>query len=290
LLSRRSCIGGGLAILASTQIAKAWSLPTRFPVGVQLYSVGDQLQRDVPGTLKRLKAIGYQRVETAGLARLTARQFRTQLDAAGLICKSTHLQALADRELNVLFDDAHALGAGFVVSSAIFAPGSAAAPDAEDYRVMAGHINDLASKAKRSELQYAYHNHNFEFRKLKTGQTGYDVLLDRFDPALVSLEMDCGWVVEGGYRPADLFARYPGRYSMLHIKDFAGGDRVVTSLAPGERPQGTELGRGHIDYKPILAAAAKAGIHDFYVEQEPPFPDMKPLEAMEVDFDYLAAL
>jgi sugar phosphate isomerase/epimerase len=74
---------------------------------------------------------------------------------------------------------------------------------------------------------------------------------------------------------------------MLHIKDFVAGSKVSTSLAAGERPQGTELGRGHIDYKPILQAAAKTGVEYIYVEQEPPFVDMTAMEAAKVDYDYL---
>jgi sugar phosphate isomerase/epimerase len=155
---------------------------------------------------------------------------------------------------------------------------------------MADRLNDLGRKAKVAGLQYAYHNHNFEFRKLDGDRIGYDVLLKYTDPALVAFEPDCGWMAAAEYNPIEYFRQYPGRYRMLHIKDFVATKGPSTSLAKDERPQGTELGRGHIDYKPILLAAAKAGIHDYYVEQEPPFLDMSALAAVKVDYQYLRTL
>lgn len=261
-------------------------LPAGLPIGLQLYSVGDDLQRDVPGTLRQVRAIGYKRVETAGFAGLTARAFRAQLDQARLVCPSTHLP-VGNHELEPLFEDAHTVGAEYVVSSALF---SSKSQTLDDYLGMADRLNDLGRKAKDAGLQYAYHNHNFEFRKLDGDRIGYDVLLKRTDPELVAFELDCGWMVAAGYSPVEYFRQYPGRYRMLHVKDFVATKGPSTSLAKDERPQGTELGRGHIDYKPILLAAAEAGIHDYYVEQEPPFLDMSALAAVKVDYQYLRAL
>ena len=285
LLSRRKFVQSGVAAIGARAV---WALPARVPIGLQLYSVGAELQKDVPGTLRQLRAIGYERVETAGLAGLTAKAFRAQLDAAGLVCPSSHLQ-MDGKEMGPLFDDAHVLGAKFVVSSALFPP-KTGNPTLDDYRAMADKLNDLGRQARQAGLQYAYHNHNFEFRKLDGDKIGYDVLLKQTNPKLVAFELDCGWMVAAGYSPEQYFREFPGRYRMLHIKDFVATKEPSTSLAKDERPQGTELGRGHIDYKPIIAAAGKAGIHDYFVEQEPPFLDMTALEAVKVDYEYLRAL
>jgi sugar phosphate isomerase/epimerase len=272
--------------LAWAQTAQV--LPAGLPIGLQLYSVSDDLQRDVPGTLRQLRAIGYKRVETAGFAGLTAKAFRAQLDQARLVCPSTHLP-VGNHELGPLFEDAHTVGAKYVVSSALFSSKSGS-QTLDDYLGMADRLSDLGRKAKDAGLQYAYHNHNFEFRKLDGDRIGYDVLLKHTDPELVAFELDCGWMVAAGYDPINYFHRHPGRYRMLHVKDFVATNGPSTSLAKDERPQGTELGRGHIDYKPILLAAAEAGIHDYYVEQEPPFIDMSSLAAVKVDYQYLRAL
>jgi len=271
--------------LARTQPAR---LPlVQVPIGLQLYSVGDDLQKDVPGTLQQIRALGYERVEMAGFAGLTAKVFRTQLDQARLVCPSTHLP-VGNHELGPLFEDAHVVGARYVVSSALFSKSGDQTLD--DYRTMADRLNDLGRKAKAAGLQYAYHNHNFEFRKLDGDRIGYDVLLKHTDPELVAFELDCGWIVAAGFNPIEYFRHYPGRYRMLHVKDFVATTGPSTSLAKDERPQGTELGRGHINYKPILLAAAEAGIHDYYVEQEPPFLDMPALAAIKVDYQYLRTL
>jgi sugar phosphate isomerase/epimerase len=271
----------------------AWALPTRvlparLPIGLQLYSVGDDLQRDVPGTLRQVRVIGYEQVETAGFAGLTATAFRAQLDQARLVCLSTHLP-VGDHELGPLFEDAHIVGARYVVSSALFSSKSGS-QTLDDYLAMADRLNDLGRRAQEAGLRYAYHNHNFEFRKLDGDKIGYDVLLKHTNPGLVDFELDCGWMVAAGYSPIEYFRQYPGRYRMLHVKDFIASESPSTSLAKDGRPQGTELGRGHIDYKPILLAAAEAGIHDYYVEQEPPVLDMSALAAVKVDYQYLRAL
>ncbi len=276
--------GASLAYLASRP---AWAALPSIPIGIQLYTVGKELQADVPGTLHQIAAIGYTEVETAGFAGLTAAKFREGLQHAGLRCHSAHMQwNLANP--GPVFDDANALGVRYVVSSALFPHGSGE-PTVDAYKEFAARLNDLGAKARKAGLHYAYHNHNFEFRDLG-GVIGYDILLNETDPALVDFELDCGWAIAAGYQPIDYFKKHAGRFRMVHIKDFVAGSKLSTSLAPGLRPQGTELGRGSIDYKPILQAAALEGVEFYYVEQEPPFLDMPALQASTVDYQYLRQL
>lgn len=284
---KQGTVAAGASLVTMTQ--RAWPQPPAWPIGIQLYTVGQELQKDVGGTLKGIRAIGYTQVETAGFAGLTAKQFRDELDQAGLGCHSAHLQ-MNTPDLGPVFDDAHALGAHYVVSSALFPKGAGDHPTVDLYKELAARLNDIARKAQQVGLQYAYHNHNFEFKVLDGKQIGYDVLLTETDPSLVDFELDCGWIVAAGYSPIQYFRKYPRRYKMLHIKDFVAGSKVSTSLAAGERPQGTEFGHGHIDYKPILQAASKTAVEYIYVEQEPPFLDMTAMEAAKVDYDYLHRL
>jgi sugar phosphate isomerase/epimerase len=293
-LTRRQLIQHGAVAattaLTSSLLRPAWAaLLPGVPIGIQLYTVGDDLQKDVSSTLKRIRTIGYTEVETAGFAGLTAKQFRAQLDQVGLSCHSAHVQWTSS-DLGPIFNDAHVVGAHFVVSSGLFPPGSGDNPTIDSYKKMAAHINDLALKARQNGLQYAYHNHNFEFRELDGHKIGYDILLVETDPSLVDFELDCGWMVAAGFSPVEYFQKYPRRYRMLHIKDFVAGSKPSTSLAKDLRPQGTELGRGHVDYRPILHAASKTSVRYYYVEQEPPFPDMPALEAAKEDYNYLHSL
>jgi len=288
-LSRRRFLSqGGVLAAAAVLAPRVGAMAARQVVGIQLYTVGAELQKDVPGTLRQIRGIGYGEVETAGFAGLTAKQFRLQLDQAGLACPSVHLQ-MNNGELKSLLEDAKVVGANYVVCSALLPPGPSQAT-VDDYKKMAARLNEIGRMAKQSGLQYAYHNHNMEFARLDGKTIGYDVLLAETDKELVDFEIDCGWMIAAGYKPEEYFSRYPKRIRMLHIKDFVRGSKVSTSLAKDLRPQGTELGRGYIDYKPILAAAEKIHIDHYFVEQEPPFPGMPAIQAARADYEYLHTL
>jgi sugar phosphate isomerase/epimerase len=289
--SRRDFLKGSAASAALVAGAphRLWAAGSPQPLGLQLYTVAQALEKDVPGTLEKVKAIGYAEVETAGLAGLTAKQFRAELERAGLVCPSAHLQ-MNTTDLAPVFEDARTLGAHYAVCSAMLPPSASTDPTVDDYKKLASRLNELGRAARQFGLQYAYHNHNMEFRKLNADTIGYDVLLRETDPSLVDFEIDCGWMIAAGYDPIQYLRRYPRRIRMLHLKDFVRGSRISTSLAKDLRPQGTELGRGHIDYAPILKAAATVHVEHYFVEQEPPFLDMPALDAAKVDYDYLHRL
>jgi sugar phosphate isomerase/epimerase len=309
-VSRRSflrttgAVGAG-AFAASLLPRVAWAGPMGLPVGIQLYMVSKPLGEDTPGTLKQLYAIGYREVESAGLGKHTAKELRGYLDDAGLVCPSAHLQ-LAGEKIEEQFDEAHALGAKYAVSSVLrtFSPefmkavreamqsnGATPMPKAapmtlDDFKRTAERMNDVGAKAKAAGLQYAYHNHNFEFEKMPDGGPGYDVLVKETDPELVKFEIDCGWMVVAGSDPVAYFKQYPGRFRMLHIKDFKPGSAPTTQLTGAGRPQGTDLGTGFVEYKAIFSAGKAAGIEHIFVEQEAPFA-VSQLESAKVDYAYL---
>jgi sugar phosphate isomerase/epimerase len=310
---RRQFLITGTAAAAALALENtfAGSLRAEAParaLGIQLYTVAADLGKDVPGTLKALSSIGYKNVETAGFGKLSAVDFRKAIDDAGLRCPSAHLRLTAD-DPGSLFEDAHALGAHYAVSSVLVAtseqapqPGVGQKEAAQafvknlsnltldDFKRTAELANSIGAKAKAAGLQYAYHNHNFEFKDQGNGQIGYDVLLSQTDPDLVKFELDCGWMVAAGHDPVQYFSKYPNRYRMIHVKDFVAGGKPTTSLTGADRPTGTELGRGHIDYRPIFAAAGAAGVEYFFSEQEPPIVGMTALEAAKVNFDYMRAI
>jgi sugar phosphate isomerase/epimerase len=254
----------------------------------------------MPGTLAKLSAIGYKSVETAGLAGKTAAEFRKALDNAGLKCPSSHLFD-PRRSPQEFFEDAKTVGAEYAVSSVIIKPTAPiksvddyikliTALTQDDYKKMASDLNTMASQARGAGLQFAYHNHNMEFRKWSDGSTTYDILMSGTDPSLVKIELDCGWADLGGHPPLEIFKRYPGRVRMLHIKDFAPVAQPVVTLDPHAVPESTELGKGHIDYRAILAVAPSAGVEHIFVEQEPPFAKFTAFEAAKVDYDYLRSI
>ncbi len=279
-VSRRKFIATSAAAAAAASMPRASrAASVKNPLGVQLYMVGAELKADVNGTLKKLRAIGYQHVESFSLAGLTAPEFRKALDDADLKCHSCHLMLNAE-DLSPLFAQANALGAKYAVSS-ILLPFNEQVQMTEivsklsqltldDFKKMAAQANQIGQKAKDAGLQYAYHNHNFEFKDYG-GQTGYDLLLKETDPELVKLELDCGWMTVGGQDPVAYFKKYPDRYRLFHAKDFVALKPSSNSLDPAKHPAITEVGSGKIDWPSLVAAAKAAGVEFYYVDHDPPF-------------------
>jgi len=283
------------ATVASSSISRsAFADPLGGPIGIQLYTVNGPMQEDPAGTLAKLGKIGFRQVESAGFGKLPAGQFRKLIDDAGLSCPSAHLSFQLDK-LDATFDDAHALGASYAVSSMLdsLLPGEKTknangkrAMSLDEAKRTAEICNRLGEGAKRAGLQYAYHNHDLEFADQGGGAVGYDVLLRETDPQLVKFEIDCGWMVFAGHDPVQYFRNYPNRFPLIHVKDFLA---PANQPAAGEKTamQGAELGRGVVDYKPIFAAAKKAGLKHYFAEQEGPFARMSQLQAAQVAYEYL---
>lgn len=287
--------------LASSFGAKARAQGSKSPIGLELYTVGEPLTKDPAGTLHKIATIGYQEVEVSGFANLSPAAFRKLIDAAGLKCPAAHLQ-FGFKETAKVLEQARALEVPYAASSILLpasdTPGVGGIDgimaklnslSVDDFKRIAELANRIGEEAKKAGIQFAYHNHTHEFRDLGGGKTGYAILLAETDPAFVQFEADCGWMVTAGADPVQYFQRYPNRYRVIHVKDFPAGTKVTTTMGPGG-PHPTELGRGHIDYKPILAAARHAGVEHFFVEQDPPMTGRTPLEAAEIDYAYIKSI
>jgi sugar phosphate isomerase/epimerase len=281
----RSALLGSTAWLAANAPGRLLAAAVQKPIGIQLYMVLKAYQDDPMGTLKRLKAIGYSEIEA--IITSTAATLRDQLNEAGLACPSMHFDSLG---IDAGIDAAHTLGTQYFVSSMLPSfmaktkmSKSEPTYSRDDAKRTAEFANQIGEKAKQAGLQYAYHNHHREFTDVGQGQTFYDVLLKETDPNLVKLELDCGWVHAGGKNPADIFNANPGRIPLMHAKDF------LPSPKPDAFP-GAELGRGTVDYQPIMAAADRTGLKHCFVEQEGPFNRMSQLDAARVDYGYLRPL
>lgn len=297
-ITRRGVLGSAAALAAMAGAASAAPPPFfrshRMPIGLQLYSVGAELRRDLAGTLKAVAGIGYKTVETAGYAGQTPQALRAAFDANGLACTSAHVPprsrgpepSLSD-DLGRLAADMHVLGARHVVMPSFLVPEGKslrAELTVDDWRATADFLNRTGAALKREGLQLGYHNHNPEFAPLASG-TALDLLLKATDPALVQFEMDAGWVVAGGGDPADLLKAHRGRFTQMHVKDVARG--VEPNYAFHVRT--TSVGEGVIDWPRLLSAAYAEGVREFFVEHEPPF-ETPVLEMLAVSYRNLAAM
>jgi sugar phosphate isomerase/epimerase len=266
------------------------AMPAGLAVGLQLYTVGEDLERDVAGTLARIAAIGYRDVETAGFAGKSAGAMAAALRKAGLSCRSAHVDIASLRgDLPARMADAKTIGARYlVVPFPMLRPGRSGDVVKEmaldDWRWLADELNRIGGDVAKQGLTLAYHNHNLEFRRFGN-VVAYDELLRLTDPDLVKQEMDVGWVTAAGADPLAYLAAHPGRFRLLHLKDVQPGGTPNADM----QIRTTEVGSGIIDWKRLLAAARAAGTELAYVEQEPPFARPR-LEAAAMSWRYLDGL
>ena len=254
--------------------------PLKLPIGLQLYSVRELLPKDFEGTLAKVRADGYTEVEPAGYYDKPAAEFKKAMDNAGLRCVSTHhpLGVLRPR-LDELIEYGHNLGLEYIIcSSSVRRDPAAKGPlTLDDWHYVAGEFNRIGEKVKAAGMKFGYHNHTPEFGT-EGGVVFYDELLKLTDPKLVYFEMDCGWVFAAGRDPVEYLSKTPERFPLLHVKDMA-------RLANGEF-HSTVLGRGLVNYKPILRAAK--GLKHYFIEQEE--FDLDPIEALKLDAEYMRKL
>jgi sugar phosphate isomerase/epimerase len=225
-------------------------------IGLQLYTVRDRMAKDVDGTLAEVAAAGYREVEFAGYFGKSPQEIRAMLDRHGLAAPSGHISLTPAEQWRGALDGAHVVGHRYLVVAYIPAE---ARKTLDDWKRTAESFNRAGAEAKAAGVQFAYHNHDFEFASVQ-GRLGYDVLLAETDPKLVQLEMDLYWITKGGQDPLAYFARYPGRFPMVHVKD---------SMGPPENKM-ADVGAGTIDFKKIFAQRDQAGIRHFFVEHDQP--------------------
>ena len=258
--------------------------PFGLPLGLELYSVREELPKDYAGTLKKVAALGYRDVEAAGFYGHSAADVKAAMADAGLHCVSAHYSSdVLSKTLDEILEFHKVLGAEYIICSY---PGHKNPPAKggehtfalEDWHWNAEQFNHYGAKVKAAGLRFGYHNHTPEF-VVVDGVTPYDELMRLTDPSLVTFEMDCGWVIVGGGDPVALLHKYSNRISMLHVKDFQ------PDVTP---PHAAQLGHGRIDYGPIFQAAKKGEIKHFFVEQEE--FDIPWEDALRIDADYMKAL
>ncbi|HEU4722737.1 MAG TPA: sugar phosphate isomerase/epimerase [Gemmatimonadaceae bacterium] len=259
---------GTSAAPAAARAANAFTLAR---VGVQLYTVRDAMGKDLDGTLAQIAAAGYRLVETAGLYGRTAADLRALFDKHGIRTSSGHYP-LGDAEgkTDETFATAKALGQEFVVIPWL----DPSQRTAETFGSLPGRLNKLGEQARAAGLKVAYHNHDFEFETYGASTTVLERLLANTDPALVSFELDAYWAFKAGREPAEIVARYPGRFTMLHLKD---------STAAPEKAF-ADVGKGVIDFRRLLAAAQRNGLRYAFVERDVS-PD--PIASIRASHEYL---
>jgi sugar phosphate isomerase/epimerase len=240
-------------------------------IGVQLYTVRDQMKKDFDGTLAKVASIGYREVEFAGLFDRSPEHVKSVLDRNGLTAISSHVDyERLGSDFEKMLDAAKTMGQSFIVCPWI--PEKMRTP--EGLKQVTDTFNRAGAQSKKAGLQFGFHNHDYEFKPV-AGKLLYDTLLDQTDSDLVKMEMDLFWITNAGKDPLDYFNRYQGRFPLVHVKDRKKNGQM------------TEVGSGAIDWKRIFAESDKAGIQHYIVEHDDP---KSPSASIEASYKYLRDL
>lgn len=281
-ITKLGLVAGGVALLPSLGCDLKPQKKAKF--GIQLYSLRDELPKGVAHVIKKVAGAGYAYVEGYGYSKTDGfwgfkpQQFKEILSRHDLKCPSSHYdfgRYEQTSDLKIIKDYievAKVLGSEYITIPYINPEIYKSEASTEAWLVK---LNAAAKLINKEGLKLAYHNHQIEFYPLPNGKTGYEMLIEGTSPELVDFEMDIYWVVNAKHDPAQLFKKYPGRFSLWHIKDMDKTD-----------PQkNTEIGNGSIDFKAIIKDKRPAGMRYAFVEQEN--FDIDPYESINKSSGYL---
>lgn len=257
-------------------------------VGLQLYTIRDQMKQDAPGALKKVAGYGYKLLELADYNNgkfygYSPSEFRKMVNDLGMEVISSHITVEKAENKNEdpvkIAEDHAALGSKYALKAWV----ESSDRSLDYFKKMVEQLNDFASKTKGSGVKFGYHNHNFEFVNVDGTVPYYDIILPGLDKDL-TLELDLFWAIKAGQDPVEIFKKYPGRFELFHVKD------MFTRQEPFYDTEGVKdfapVGAGVIDFKKIFAANETAGVKYLIVEQDST-QDNKPFDAIQTSINNL---
>jgi sugar phosphate isomerase/epimerase len=293
MISRRAfLVTAGAGAVAGSFMSRAFANHhEKIPLGIQLWTVKDEVEKDLEGTLRKVFAAGFREIEFAGFYGKTAAEIGALLKGIGFSLVSMHAGAgdIA-KGGDKIIADAKTLGLRYIVCSS---PGvtpekdklpweeKMKAVDLTDWKWNADLFNKFGKQVSDAGMTFGYHNHSAEFKKFD-GKTAFDHLFSMTDAKHVKIELDIGWVAVAQQDPVAILNQYKDRVIALHVKDV--GKRT------GEKdPPSVAVGEGVVDWKAVIGTAKKNGTKAFFYEQEAPYT--RPiLESAKMSADYLSKL
>lgn len=233
--------------------------------GFQVWTIREKLITDFLGTLKMMAGLGYKEVEMcsplgysmagfAPLHKISGTDMRKMVEDAGLVCRSSHYTMGELRDsLDNRIEWSKQMGITQIICSSFWLPATASV---DDYRKAAQEMNTIGEKTKAAGIQSGFHNHNMEFEK-QGDVLIYDALMEELDPDLVKMQFQVA-VIEIGYKAADYFRKYPGRFISAHLADYSP-----------EKKANVPIGQGIVDWKDLFEAAKIGGVQNYFVEMDP---------------------
>jgi sugar phosphate isomerase/epimerase len=282
-MNRRSFIGTSVAAATLMAARPSWAVDTSHKldkIGVQLYSVRATMKDDFEGTITKVAGAGYKEVEFAGYFDHSPKDVRALLDKLNITSPSAHVPyASIETKWQETLDAANVVGHKFLVCPAT---DDSMRKTSDGWKKAGELFNKAGEASKKAGIQFCYHNHYWEFDPLADagGKLPYDVLLAETDAKNVKMEMDLCWITVAGHDPLTYFSKYPGRFPLVHVKDWVKGDDGKMGPKDGHM---TNVGSGAIDFKRIFKESKKAGIEHYFVEND----EAKSVDDIKASFDYL---
>jgi sugar phosphate isomerase/epimerase len=259
-------------------------------IGLQLWTVRNQLKEDLSKTLKAVSEAGYYQVEL--MRTLDAEPVLAAAKDNGLCVSSAFIDwrtiAQAGKKgvptFDTILEAAVKHGFRYLVFGYV---GKGSRETADQLKVLAERANKAGEKCRAADIQFCYHNHAFEFEKLPGGKSGFEVFQEEFDRELVKFELDVFWAAIGGWDPVKTLLDLKGRVAQVHLKDLAPGYGTIYDESKVPHDAFREVGSGTIDMKAVLKAAQATGVAQCHVEQDQS-PD--PIKSIAQSVKYLRRL
>jgi len=293
-MKRRTFIETSVAAAALYAARPSWAAESAHEikrVGLQLYTVRSEMPKDFEGTIAKVAETGYKEVEFAGYFKHSPKDVRAIVDKHGLTAPSTHIgYDLIENKLPETLEDAHVIGCKYIVCPWI----DEKQRTADGWKRAAELFNKAGEACEKAGIQFCYHNHSFEFSPVEGlgGKLAYDYLLTETNPKFVKMEMDLCWISVAGKDPVSYFDKHPGRFPLVHVKDYVNDPNATSSYAGATgsvvfKGRLADVGKGTIDFKRIFSHSEKGGIKHYFVEND----DAKtPFEDIKISYDYLSGL
>ncbi len=312
IMNRRAFIGTSIAATLAAAAKPSWAADTARNVdgsavahsidriGLQLYTVRAAMKTDFEGSIAKVAATGYKEVEFAGIFAADAGYFgrspkdvRAILDKNSLTAPSCHAgYDVVEKRWPEALEAAKIVGHSYIICPWI---DEKQRKEPDGWKRAAELFNKAGDASNKVGIQFGYHNHSFEFDPAESlgGKLPYDFLLAETDPKLVTMELDLCWISVAGKDPLVYFDKYPGRFPLVHVKDWIKDPHATdtykgatgSSVKIGGRL--ADVGQGTIDWKRIFAHSEKAGIKHYFVENDEP---KSAFDAIKTSYDYLSKL
>jgi sugar phosphate isomerase/epimerase len=294
-MNRRTFIGTSVAAALVTS-RPSWPVDSVHHIeriGVQLYTVREAMKTDFAGTIAKVAAIGYKEVEFASYFDHSPQEVRAILLKNGLASPSCHVgYDVVEKKWPETLEAAKIVGHSYIICPWI---DEKQRVDSGGWKRAADLFNRAGEASKKVGIQFGYHNHSFEFDPADSlgGALPYDFLLAETDPKLVTMEMDLCWISVAGKDPLTYFDKYPGRFPLVHVKDWVK-DASASSGYQGAMGQSVkyggrmaDVGQGSVDWKRVFAQSGKAGIKHYFVENDDP---KSAFDDIRISYEYLRDL